>query len=168
MKTIALLFTAVVFCLPAYAQRTVQMRNLWAEPQVHVVFGKYTVSFTVRDINKALRLLADAGDYTFDTTSALDTGRVYLAELYPGKMVYTNPLQRLLQNGVGVFLLASGHAVVKNKKHNTLPAITANIEPAGEDAVVTYSTFFDPKTNDMIFCGKMPLALYGKDLGIDW
>lgn len=168
MQRILLLFVTLVFCLPSSAQRKIEMRNLYAVPQVHVRFGVYTVSYIVKDINRALQLLTETGDSTFGTVCGLDTTRSYMVELYPGKMQYNSPLQNLLQNGVGAYLLTTGHALIRNKHHKRVWTITANIDPAQEGETSSYTTFFDYKTNDMLFYGKLPLGLYGKDMGIDY
>jgi len=158
----------LVLDFPATAQRTIKMRTLWSPPQVHVLFQGYTISFTIRDINKALSLLAETGDTLYGSTSNLDTGRNYAMELYPGTHTeYHNRLQPLMQKGVGVFLLLSGHALVENKKHKLLRDISSEIgiAPNGEPDVLI--NFYDPLNHNMLFSGKMKVEMYNKDLGID-
>lgn len=156
-----------LFSFPAFAQRPVQMRNLWAKPRVHVLFQGYTISYTVKDINKALALLVGTGVSAYGNTSKLDTGKDYFIELFPSlDMEYHNALQPLIQNGVGAFLLTAGHALVENKKHKICKEIIEDIstDRNTDNALIT---FYDPKTKKMIFFGKMNVNMYNKDLGID-
>lgn len=168
MKSISLFALAVILSYSTFAQRTIQIRNLWMKPQVHVLFEGYVVSFTIKDINKSLSILSDIGEHTYGTTSNLDTNQVYSVELYPGtRIAYRNELQPLLQKGVGAFLLTAGHAEIRNKKRKKLKEIIVDIGTAqeGENEVVV--TVYDPKNKKMIFWGKMKVDMYNKDLGID-
>jgi len=168
MKSITLFLLAIIPGFHSFAQRTVQIRHLWSRPQVHIAFEGYTVSFTIKDINKALRLLAETGDSTFGTSCGLDTLGDFYVELYSGNhMEYHNKLQPLLQQGIGAFLLSAGHADIKNKRHKLVQAITMNIIPPVGDEPVVYIVFYDPDTGDRIFSGKMDTAMYNKDLGLD-
>jgi hypothetical protein len=168
MKCIGLLLTGFILPIALFAQRTVQLRNLWARPQVHVLFGDYTVSFTIKDINKALTLLSQTGDHTFATSCNLDTGGNYIIELYPGlRMEYHNSLEPILQKGVGAYLLLCGHAVVQNRKHKKLKAVVSDIQPLIEGVDLTDIKFYDPKTNKLLFSGNMAADMYYKDIGID-
>ena len=107
MKSKLLLLFAFIVSGQVFAQRTVQMRTLWIEPQVHVVFGNYTVSFTIKDIDRALQLLAETGDTTYGISSGLDTNKNYNIELYPGtKTEYITKLEPMIQRGIGAFLLS--------------------------------------------------------------
>jgi hypothetical protein len=168
MKSALFFLAACFFSDIAFAQHTVHLRTLWEKPQVHVLFEGYTLSFSIKDIDKALLLLAESGDTTFGVSSRLDTNIHHNIELYPGsRMQYNNRLQPLMQNGVGAFLLAAGHAGIISKKRKKLKEITIDIGDLapGEDVVVV--TAFDPKNKKMIFWGKMKADLYNKDLGID-
>ena len=168
MKRIAILLFAFIISGPLFAQRTIQMRTLWIKPQVHVLFGGYTISFTIKDINKALALLATIGDSTFDLSSGLDTASDYAVELYPGTSTqFRNKLEPLLQNGVGAFLLSAGHAYIKNKKHKTIKEVIMNIQPLDPGVKDAYIIFYDPKNNAMLFSGKMNADMYNQDLGIN-
>ena len=141
MKSVSLLLFALIISGTTQAQRTIQLRNLWTRPQVHVLFQGYSISFTIKDIDKALQLLAETGDTTYGTTCGLDTSGDYVVELFPGlKMEYRKPLQILMQKAVGAFLISAGHA---------------------------YIIFTDPNNDNMIFAGMMAADMYRKDLGID-
>jgi len=168
MKSICLLLLVLIPVYPAFAQRNVPMKNLWTRPQVHVLFEGYTVSFTIKDINKALSLLAETGDTSYGLSYGLDTAKNYSVELYSGNhMEYHNMLQPLLQNGIGVFLLLSGHAYIEDPKNKKVKEVTMNILPPTGNEPEVYVLFYDPDTGARIFTGKMAVAMYGKDLGID-
>jgi hypothetical protein len=168
-----LLATVIVWVTLSYpcaarAQRTMRLRNLWTKPQVHVLFEGYTVSFTIKDINKALELLSETGDTTFGTTSRLDTAKEHFLELYRGtRQEYRNRLQPLMQRGVGPFLLTAGRAYIENTKHKKVTDIIVDIQPIipGTDQVMIL--FYDPKTKSLLFSGMMQADMYKKDLGID-
>jgi len=167
MKSISLLFLAFVVSYSSFAQRTINMSNLWSRPQVHVLFRGYKISFTIKDIDKALSLLAETGDSSFGTTCGLDTGKNFVIELFPGtKTEYRTRLQPLIQNGVGVFLLLAGHAYIESPRHKRLTEIIVNIQPNPESDEA-FILFNDPKTNTLLFSGKMAGEMYNKDLGID-
>jgi hypothetical protein len=168
LKYLSLLFSAFTLAFPSFAQRDVQMKNLWTRPQVHVLFQGYTLSFTIKDINKAMELLRATGDSTFKSSCALDTAGDYVVELYPGlRQEYHSELQRLLQKGVGAFLLTSGHAYIETSRHKILHGITTDIHPLVPGVEITVVKFYDPRTNTMLFDGIMPANLYNQDLGID-
>jgi len=159
------------FCIAAnhavLAQHTIKMRHLWIRPQVHVHFNHYTVSFTIKDINKAIKVMNDTGDSTYGVTSGLDTLMDYQSWLNrdhpPGYLV---KLDDLLQNGVGVYLILSGHAEIRNKHHRKRKTIITDISVPGYGDPKVKVEFFDTKKNRMIFSGTMNVELYGKDLGI--
>lgn len=168
MKSISLFLSAFMFSYCALAQHTVPLKNLWADPEVHVLFEGYTVSFTVKDINRALVLLAETGDTTFGLNSHLETGKNYAIELQRGtRMEYHTALQPLIQNGVGVFLLTAGHAYIENSRHRKVKEMTMEIQPMAEGTNDVYIFFYDPRTNKMVFSGKMAVDMYKKDLGIE-
>ena len=168
MKSAALLLFAFILSLHTLAQTTIQMRNLWARPQVHVLFNGYNISFTIKDIDRALELLYETGDTTFGTSCGLDTSSNYTFELFPGtKMEYHNPLEPLIQQGVGAFLLSAGHAYIEDPKHRILKAIVADIQPLPPGVDDAYLLFYDPRNNKMLFSGKMAADMYKKDLGIN-
>ena len=169
MKRISLLFVAFIVSFSVDAQHTVQMKNLWAEPQVHVLFDGYTVSFTIKDINRALVLLAETGDSTYGTSSGLDAAKQYSLELFSGyRTEYHNPLQPLLQKGVGAFLLTKGHAVIENEKHKIIKNIITDTQPLFGGLDITDVKFYDPRNNEMLFNGQIAADMYNKDLGIDY
>ncbi len=167
MQRIFLFLLAFTVSYCSLAQHTVALRNLWQKPQVHVQFNDYTISFSIKDINRSLQLLSGLGDFTYGTTSGLDTALDYPMELYMGKMQYKTRLQELLHNEVAAFLLTAGHAEVRNKKQKLLKEINVEvtIPSIGEDATVV--TAYDPKNNKMIFWGTMKADMYHQDLGID-
>ena len=152
-----------------YAQKTVILKNLWARPQMHIMFNGYTVSFTIRDINRALELLNETGDYSFGTTCKLDTGGNFYIELLDGtKTNYPNPLQPLIQYGVGCFLFTKGKVEVINLKHKRITSVIIDIEDVNMGENFAYIHVYDPKNQKQIFSGKMAVELYYKDMGIDY
>ncbi|MBX2905033.1 MAG: hypothetical protein KF744_03290 [Taibaiella sp.] len=168
MRLLLLIFLVLISHATCSAQRTVKLCNLWAEPQVHVKFGDYYLSFKIKDIDKALSLMTITGDSSFGRTSHLDESSEYSLVLYPGlDLEYHDRLQPLMQKGVGVFLLLAGHAEIKKGKRKVLHEIIADMSPTRNDSKYTYVNFFDPKTNAMLFSGRMNVAMYNQDLGID-
>ena len=170
MKRIALLVWLLILCAcSAHAQRTIALRNLWCQPQVHVQSGSYTISFSIKDINRALELLAETGDSTFGTTSGLDTAKAYSTELFPGNRVqYQNKLQPLLQQGVGAYLLSAGKAIVENDRGKKLAEVKMDIQPIVDGGDQRYFIFYDTRNNKILFSGYMNTDLYGKDMGLDY
>ncbi len=168
MKHLSLLFAAFLVSYTILAQRPVQMRTMWQRPQVHVLFNGYTISFTIKDINKALVLLYETGDHTYGTSCGLDTAGDYVIELYAGmRMEYRNPQQRMMQQGIGAFLLGTGHALVQNKKHKKVMSVNKDIEPLIEGQTGTVYKFYDPQNGMLFFYGVMPADMYTKDIGLD-
>ena len=168
MKSLLFFLLALFQFHSIHGQHPVEMRNLWAIPRVHILFEGYTVSFAIRDINKALILLRETGDSTNPENCALDTGRDYIYELYPGiHMEYHHLMQPLIQNVVGAFLLSAGHAVVENAKHKILGSLIMDIGMAGIGEQFVFIHFYDPKNHKLVFEGKMAVDMYKKDLGID-
>lgn len=164
------LFLLLLLFLPAMllAQRSVRLRNLWAKPRVHVSFAGYQVSFTVRDINKALRLLHENGNDLYGTMWPMDSAVDRYYEMYPGTHTeYKDPVEPLLQNGVGVYLLSVGLAEVEDRKHKRLAVIIDDMYPVEDGAPYTFASFYDPETHMMLFSGRIDAALIGKDPGID-
>ena len=162
-----LFFTAIMTANIALAQHAVTIRNLWMRPQVHVIFGEYNISFTIRDINKALRLLQETGDKFTTASCGLDSSKDYYYELFPGSHAeYHDTMQPILQNKIGVFLLSAGRAVVE-RRHKALQEIIMDMGILGEGEPTIFVSFFDPKTKTMLFSGQMPVAMYHNDLGID-
>jgi hypothetical protein len=168
MKCLFILLLALLPTGITVAQQTIAIRNLWTRPQVHVQFNGYTLSFSVKDIDKTLGLLRAMGDSSHYAHCGLDTAKNYYCELYPGNHTqYRDEVQPLMQNVVGCFLLSAGHAVVQNKKHKLLKEIIVDIEPLEIGDILTLVTVYDPETKTIIFQGKMHPDLYRKDLGID-
>lgn len=168
MRFPLLISLALLFPVLCFSQRTIALCNLWAKPQVHVKFGDYNISFKIKDINRALELMTITGDSSYGRTSGLDESKEFFVELYPGlNMQYRDRMQPLMQRGVGVFLLLAGHAEVKKGRKKMLYEVIADISPVRNDAKFTYVNFFDPKTNAILFSGRMNSAMYNQDLGID-
>ena len=168
MKSWLLLLAALTLSWSSFAQRTVKIRNLWAKPQVHVLFQGYTLSFTIKDINRAIVLLAETGDSTYWNSVRLNDKMQYTLELYPGSRTeYRTELQPLIQKGVGAFLLTAGHAVIKRKRHKKLEEILVDIGTRGVGENDILITVYDPKNRKMVFQGRMKADMYNKDLGID-
>lgn len=136
-------------------------------PRIHVQFQGYTLSFTIKDIDKSLSLLAESGDSLYAITSGLDSAVDKTIDLYPGSQVqFQNKLQPLMQNVVGAFLLMAGHAYIQDKKHRKMTEILADVQSThGGDEI--YVLFFDPRNNKLLFSGSIPADLYNRDLGID-
>jgi len=168
MKRILLLFALFIVAYTAHAQRDIQMRNMWSRPRVHVLFEGYTISFTIRDVDRALRLLCETGDSTFGCTSGLDTGKDYKVELFSGvRMEYRNRLQNIMQNGVGAFLLMAGHAYIETPKRKQMQQVIADIKQFPGGVSNAFIIFTDPKNGKRVFTGRMSADMYNRDLGID-
>jgi hypothetical protein len=168
MKQFLLLFAVFILPYSSFSQKTVELRNLWAQPQVHVLFEGYTISFTIRDIDRALVLLSERGINTYGNTSGLDTTRQHHIELYPGfRQQYRNNLQPMVQNGVGVFLLSKGRAVVRNPKRKKLKSVIMDVSPFTEGVRSTEVKFYDPKNDQLLFTGRLAESMRNADLGID-
>ncbi len=105
-----------------------------------------------------MKYLHDIQPDVYDSTSHLDTNKLYSVELVEGRdMEYMNRLQPLLQNEVGAYLLYKGHAYIQNHKHKEIKTIICNagpVENRGGISVVMIH-FYDAKTNDEIFAGLM-------------
>ena len=168
MKSIVLLLATFFLSVSAFAQHTVKIRNLWAKPQVHIYFEQYTVSFTIKDINRALVLLAETGDSTtYGLNAHLDEHKEYYIDLFRGNTEYHNNLQPMMQHDIAAFLLTAGHAVIKRKRHRPLKEIIVDVSipSVGENDVLV--RVFDPKNNKTVFQGRMKVDMYNKDLGIE-
>ena len=152
-----------------FAQKTIALKNLWTRPQMHVSFNGYTISFAIRDINRALELLNETGEYMYGTKCTLDTSGNYFIELFDvSKPEYKTLIEPLIQNGVGSFLLTVGKAVIEDPKHKIMPNVELSIE-GGEFSSEYYQIqVFDPKTKKLIYSGRMNTAMYNKDMGIDY
>ncbi len=168
MKQFLLLFAILIIPYSSFSQKTVELRNLWAQPQVHILFEGYTISFTIRDIDRALVLLSERGINTYGNTSGLDTTRQHHIELYPGfRQQYRNTLQHMVQNGVGAFLLSKGRAVIRNPKGKKLKGIIMDMNPFTEGVQSTGVKFYDPKNDQLLFTGQLAASMLNADLGID-
>ena len=169
MRTVFLFVVAVAFSYTSLAQKTIEMHTLWQRPQVHVIFGKYTISFTIKDIDKALKMLAESGDHTFGASSGLDTTKDHTIDLLPDvtHTEYRSSLQVLIQDGVGSFLISSGHAFIQNAKHKPVTSILVDEQPPIEGSKRVFVEFYDSKHEQRLFSGTMKTALQNRDLGID-
>lgn len=169
MKRTLLFFAIFILSVTSFAQKEVQIRNLWTEPRVHVLFQGYTVSFSIKDINRALLLLYKNGISVYDTTSGLDTNKHHHVELYPGyRLQYRSGLQQILHLAVGAFLLTKGRAVIENPKHKKLKSIIIDVQPLSQGEHEYDTKVYDPAANKLIFNGKLPEAIRNADLGIDY
>lgn len=158
------------FSASCAAQQMVTMKKLWTKPEVHLVCGRYTIYFRIKDIDKALTFLPPAEQQYFGATCGLAPGTITVTELVPStRMQYTDHLQPLLQKGVGAYLLASGHAAIEKKRHKKLTAVQVNIGPPMDFNSIRKVpvTIYDPKDGTLIFQGEMNADLYHKDLGFD-
>ncbi len=169
MNRLPLLFAVLILSFSSFAQKTIQVRNIWAEPQIHVLFQGYTVSFSIKDINRTLELLSERGIIAYGKTSLLDTLQQYHLELYPGfRQEYRSDLQRTMQLGVGAFLLSKGRAVIRNPKGKKLKSFVMDTAPFIEGEYVTAVKFYDPANDHMIFSGQLAKSMLNADLGIDY
>ena len=172
MKKALLLILVILSGGQVFCQKTVPIRNLWTQPQVHISFKEYTVSFSIRDIDRALELLVATGDYTFGTKSNLDTTKNYSIELFNDLHTeYKSDIQPLIQNCMGTFLLTKGLAVVttpKGKKQKVLKSMLMDFEDVDTGETSVYIHFYDPENHHLLFTGKMPVNMYNQDMGIDY
>lgn len=168
MKHVTIFLLLIFPGFTLVAQRPIPLRNLWERPQVHVQYQQYTISFTIKDIDRALQLMNESGDSSLGTSCGLDTAGNYLVELYPGlRQEYHSRLQMILQQGIGAFLLSAGHAVVVTDRRKKLKAIVDDKSPEMDGLEQTAAKFFDPETDALIFEGVMLRVLVNRDLGID-
>lgn len=169
MKRLLLLLPLLLFLrLTSIAQPVIKMRTTWDRPQVHVKFGEYTISFTIQHINKALQLIAEAGDSTNGTNCSLDTNGNYVVELYEGRtMIYGSRLQRLLHTELGAYLITAQRALIVKGKRKVIPEVIMEIEPPEMDLGIVYIRFYDPANHKLVFAGSMRKDMYNKDLGLD-
>lgn len=169
MRKLLLLFTAIFLTLSSSGQHKVALRNLWAKAEVHIVYNGYKLAFTIRDINKTLTLLREAGDITVPATCELDSGRDYYYEIAVGlHPEYQYPIQDVMHTMAGAFLLTAGHAEImapgRKKPVKEIMVDFAATAPGEEKALVT---FYDTENRAIIFQGWLNMAIYKKDLGID-
>lgn len=165
MKCVFSLMVGLLVCASAFGQRPIKLNRLWTKPQVHVLFGGYKLSFTIKNINRTYELLNEVGDSTWGRTSGLDTAKQYTVELYASHLEYKNRLQVVMQHAVGTFLLSAGQAQVRYKRRR-LKSILMDIQPVAPDGNTVRILFYDPKNNKMIFSGDMPVDMYRQDIGI--
>lgn len=168
MRHWALLLLAFLFSSTLYAQYPRATRNLWTRPQVHVRVGDFMVSFTIRDINKALRLLRMYGDSTYAADYKLDTAKDYFYEVHEGEREeYHDELHKMLKEFAGTYLLTEGWALVQDARLRPMPEITVDVGFNALGAETLRINFYDPKSKKLLYSGSMPAALYKIDLGID-
>jgi hypothetical protein len=170
MKSTLSFLLLVMLSLPSFAQQNVTLKKLWTRPEVHLIFGQYNIYFTIKDIDKAMGFLPDLEKEMYGDSSGLDTNRVYTVELEQGRhMEYHFALQPLLQNGVGAFLLLSGHAYIETNNGRKVKTIEVHIGQAMDfnGFYTAPVTIYEPETQSMVFSGAMDTELYHKDLGVD-
>ncbi|GAA4462154.1 hypothetical protein GCM10023093_08200 [Nemorincola caseinilytica] len=148
------------------AQSTVRLHNLWARPQVHVLFGEYRLSFKIKDIDRTLQILADIGNRTWGPSSGLDTNRQYSIELYADRQEYRGRFERMMHQAVATFLLSAGQAEVRHGRKR-LHSVIMEVQPVRQDDMMARIKFFDPKKHRLIYSGTMPVDMYNRDIGID-
>jgi hypothetical protein len=168
MRKLLLLLCAIFLMLSARSQQKVAIRNLWARPEVHITYNGYKLAFTIRDIDKTLGFLREAGDIAAPPTCELDTGRDYFYEIATGlHPEYQYPIQEVMHTLAGAYLLNLGHVVIiAPGRKKPLKEIIVNFsatEPGEEKALVT---FYDPANRAIIFQGWLNMAIYKRDLGI--
>ncbi|MES2701846.1 MAG: hypothetical protein V4649_04360 [Bacteroidota bacterium] len=142
---------------------------MWDHPQVHVLFNGYTLSFTIKDINKALSLLAETGDSTYGTSCGLDSATDFVCEIINASgMEYTSRLQQMLHREVVSYLLLSRRGHIQDRRHKHIKEIIADkqVLQAG-DLDILYIKFYDPRNNKLLFFGSMRTDMYYKDMGLD-
>jgi hypothetical protein len=165
-------FLLLLLCLSCSlkAQKIVKLRTLWTKPEVELIFGDYKVYYRIKDINKAMAFLSDADKELYGNTSGLDSTKNYVVELIRGSdMQYLNPLQPLLQNAVGAYLLLSGHARVIDKKGRDIKVLEINTGPSTDmnGFFRLPISFHDPKNGKTVFMGVMDNEMYRKDIGFN-
>ncbi|NDC39957.1 MAG: hypothetical protein EBZ77_00130 [Chitinophagia bacterium] len=152
----------------AVAQRIVTTRNLWVRPEVHITFNGYTLSFALKDINKTLKLLESDGTPYTDAQLKLDTGQQYAVELYPGlRMEYQFPVQALIQNVTGAYLMSIGKVEIKDPRQRVVTSFILDVDYDSHGASQYLVTCFDTRRKTMIFQGRLPASLLNRDIGID-
>lgn len=151
-----------------YAQKEVPLHRLWHKPGVTVIFNGYSLSFSIKNINKALNILKSVGDSTYGTDSKLDTNKTYTYWLtdYPPE-VYHDMNEPMIQKGIGALILSSGWVEVRNRKGKKLKSIIVDISTPIYGQQMVHVSCYDPENNAKIFSGLMNVDLYGKDIGID-
>lgn len=156
---------AIVMGADCMGQRPVKLNNLWATPEVHVLFAGYKLSFTIKNMNRTLELMNQIGDNTWGTQTELDTLREYTIELYGSHPQYRNRLQTMMQHCIATFLLSAGQAEVRYKRRR-LRTVLMDIQPIGPDGNTVRILFYDPKNNHMLYSGTMPVGMYKQDIGL--
>jgi hypothetical protein len=159
---------ALIIATVCCAQPVVKMRTMWDRPQVHVKFEGYTISFTIKDINEALALIAETGDSTYGVDCGLDTNANYVVDLYPGRnMIYGTALQKMLHNDLGAFLITAKRAYIVSGKRREVSEVIVDVEPPEMDMNLLDIKFYDPRNKKLVFWGTMRKDMYNRDLGLD-
>ncbi len=169
MKKAVLLVGLMLVAAHGFSQKTIPIRNLWTRAQVHILFKEYKLSFSVRDLDRAIELANGIGEFTYGVKSGLDTAKDHTIELLNDLHTeYRMELEPMMQNCIGTFLLTKGLVVVENAKHKKLKAILMDYEDADTGETDIYIHFYDPTNHHLIFSGKMPINMYNQDMGIDY
>jgi len=169
MKKLIFLLLVFISC-SCSAQHPIKLVRLWKQPEVHLIYREYHLFFTIKDINTAMKYLHQINPEEYDSSSHLDTNRLYSVELVDGRdMEYMKRLQPLLQNEVAAYLLYKGHAYIMDPKHKKVRTIIANAGPrenrSGSETVMIY--FFDAKTKKQLFAGMMNVELQHRYLELE-
>lgn len=152
----------VMAAYSSVAQHPVKLVRLWSKPEVHLLYRDYHIFFTIKDINTTMRYLHEINPALYDSTSHLDTNKLYSVELVDGRdMEYMKRLQPLLQNEVAAYLLYKGRAYIQTDKKKKVSRIIVNAGPVenhGNVAMVMMH-FYDAKTKKELFAGLMNVEL---------
>lgn len=160
----------MIISLSSYAQHTIKLVRLWRQPEVHLLYRQYHIFFTIKDINTTMKYLHEINPALYDSTSHLDTNKLYSVELVDGRdMEYMKRLQPLLQNEVAAYLLYKGRAYIQTANKKKVKTIIANAGPVenhGNVAMVMIH-FYDARTSKELFAGLMNVELQHRYLELE-
>ena len=164
MKRVIALLSMVLVVHTSNAQQTIKMHRLWHKTEMQVVFHEYRLFFSIRDIDAAMRYLHEINPEIYDSTSHLDTNKLYAVELEERNMEYMNGMEPLMQNLVGVYLLTRGRAYIESPKGRKITEVKADIGEARDTNGMYFVpvNFYDPKTGKLLFAGNMNVGLQHK------
>ena len=143
------------------AQQKIKLVKMWRPMQMHVIFHEYHLFFNLRDMDQAMSYLHEANPKMYDSTTGLDSNKLYQTEVESMDMEYRNALQPLMQKDVGVYLLLRGHAYIEDRYHKKIRKIVARIGEALDTNGMFFVpvTFYDAHTDKMLFSGIMNVSL---------
>lgn len=168
IRSIIVFLTIQLSALITHAQHNIHLRNLWVEPNIHIFFQGYTVSFALKDVNKAMYMQHfELGDVQLPTQCDLDSNKHHYFELFSSpNILYRNAMQEYLHVAIGCYLLGIGKAHILNPKKKLVPDIIEDVDP-NENSPFLYIKYYDAKTHSLLFSGRMLRGMYHKDIGID-